>query len=472
MKRELNLEKDAKIGAAERFAYGFGGAFGAGAVNIFIASFLLIFYTEILHVDPLMASSIIGVSKLLDGLSDLVAGKIIDNTHHRLGKTRIWILRMIPLTAASLFAIYLMPMGMPKPLQAVYMFITYNLSSTICYTMSYVAYMTLNGLMTTDQISRGNNAAIQMIGNVIIGLVGNSTIISLLTALSKDKSYSAYGDRRGWLLLLSLYMIIYAVCELILVFGTRERVQENQPTDDTEKSGEKIPFLTTLKALVTNRYWVINIIVCFAINFLMGLESTVSSLVCTYILGDVAFYQVSATVNAVSMLVGMLLGMIVMKKLGKRNSVICGLTLRVIGGLFLVIGISRTTMMVGGVMGGFGYGIAGSAFASVIQDVLTYGEWKNGFSMIGMGNAANSFCNKVGNSIGTILMGAIMSATGYAAGLAAQPDSAIMGFKAIYIYIPLVVEAIAIAAMFFYNLDKIYPKVVADLKDGKYYQKN
>ncbi|MBQ7372724.1 MAG: MFS transporter, partial [Blautia sp.] len=90
--------------------------------------------------------------------------------------------------AASLFAIYLMPMGMPKPLQAVYMFITYNLSSTICYTMSYVAYMTLNGLMTTDQISRGNNAAIQMIGNVIIGLVGNSTIISLLTALSKDKS--------------------------------------------------------------------------------------------------------------------------------------------------------------------------------------------------------------------------------------------------------------------------------------------
>lgn len=108
MKRERNLSPNAKIRMGESFAYGIGGAFGSGAVNIFVASFILIFYTEILHVEPLVASGVIGVSKLLDGLSDLVAGKIIDNTSHKLGKTRVWILRMIPFTIASLFAIYLM----------------------------------------------------------------------------------------------------------------------------------------------------------------------------------------------------------------------------------------------------------------------------------------------------------------------------------------------------------------------------
>ncbi|MBO6127913.1 MAG: MFS transporter [Pseudobutyrivibrio sp.] len=471
---EKNLSKDAKIGIGERFAYGLGGAFGTGAINIFIASFLLIFYAEIMGVNPLLASSVIGISKFLDGLSDLVAGRIIDNTHSKLGKTRIWILRMIPITIVSLYAIYLMPTGMSKIAQGIYMFITYNLASTVCYTMTYVAYMALNGLMTTDQASRGGNAGIQMIGNVLVGLIGNATIITLLTSFSSNDAQSAYGDRKGWLITLSIYMVIYAISELVVVFFTRERVIENaksaQINNESKKTEDNnVPFMKTIKALVTNKYWIIDIIVCFVINFLMGLETSISSLVCTYILGDVSFYQVSATFNAVAMLVGMLIGITLMGKFSKRILVITGLSIRMLGNVVIIVKLVKFTVVFGGAMTGFGYGIAGAAFASIIQDVLTYGEWKNGFSMIGMGNAANSFCNKVGNSVGTILMGAIMSATGYVAGQTVQPESAIWGFKAIYMYIPFIFALVAIAAMAFYNLDKIYPGIVEDLKAGKYY---
>ena len=181
-----------------------------------------------------------------------------------------------------------------------------------------------------------------------------------------------------------------------------------------------------------------------------------------------AFYQVSASVNAVAMLLSMLLGFVLLRKMGKRNAVLLGLVIRVGGGLVMAVNISKMTILLGGVMAGIGYGIAGCAFASVIQDTLTYGEWKNGFSMIGMGNAANSFCNKVGNSLGTIVMGAIMSATGYVAGLAVQPASAIMGFKAIYIYIPIILEFVAIIAVTRYDLDKFYDDIQKDLEEGKY----
>lgn len=99
-------------------------------------------------------------------------------------------------------------------------------------------------------------------------------------------------------------------------------------------------------------------------------------MICTYVLKDVAFYQVSASVNAVAMLLSMLLGFVLLRKMGKRNAVLLGLVIRVGGGLVMAVNISKMTILLGGVMAGIGYGIAGCAFASVIQDTLTYGEWK------------------------------------------------------------------------------------------------
>ena len=75
-----------------------------------------------------------------------------------------------------------------------------------------------------------------------------------------------------------------------------------------------------------------------------------------------------------------------MAKLGKRNAVLGGLIIRAIGTLLPMFSNAKPILLAAGLIGGAGYGIAGCAFASIIQDTLTYGEWKNGYSMIGMGN--------------------------------------------------------------------------------------
>lgn len=294
-KRNVDLSPDAKVGILEHLAYGIGGGFATNAVNLFISAFLLVFYTEVMHVNPGAAASIIGISKLLDGLSDLVAGRIIDKTHSRFGKTRVWLLRMIPATVIALLLIYLMPSGLTGAAQMVYIFVTYNLASTVCYTLTYVAYMTLNGLMTRNQTSRGLNGGINMVGNVIAGLVGNATIITLLHVLSDNPSYSAYGDRSGWVKLLLIWMTVGAVAQLIVVFGTRERVKEGAQAADESAAETKrtdVPFWVTMKALVKNKYWIFNIIICLSINFLMGATGSTTAYYMTYVVGDTAFYQI------------------------------------------------------------------------------------------------------------------------------------------------------------------------------------
>lgn len=472
MSRKRDLSPDAKIGIGEHLAYGIGGGFATNAVNLFIGAFLLIFYTEIMHVNPGVAASIIGVSKILDGLSDLVAGRIIDKTHHKMGKARIWLLRMIPATVVCLFLIYLMPANLTGAAQIAYMFVTYNLVSTVCYTVTYVAFSSLNGLMTMNQASRGLNGGINMVGNALAALIGNSTIITFLRLLSDNPEYSAYGDRAGWIKLLTIWMIVGALAQLAIVVFTKERVKdevsETVEQENKEKKKTDVSVLKTLKALIKNKYWICVIVIGFAVNFLMGATGSTSSYYMTYVVGDAEFYQLYSLVNSLAMLISMLLTFGIMVKIGKRNTVIMGMAIRIAGSILPFLSNEKPILMAAGLMAGVGYGVAGCAFASMIQDVLTYGEWKNGFKMIGMGNAANSFCGKIGNSIGTIVLGWVMTGTGFVTGAAVQSASAQAGLSFMFIWLPAIFSLISLVAAIIYDLDKFYPQIAKDLKEGKY----
>lgn len=470
MSRKRDLSPDAKVGIGEHLAYGIGGGFATNAVNLFIGAFLLIFYTEIMHVNPGVAASIIGVSKLLDGVSDLVAGRVIDKTHHKLGKARIWLLRMIPVTIVCLFLMYLMPAELTGFAQIAYMFVTYNLVSTVCYTLTFVAFSSLNGLMTMNQASRGLNGGINMVGNALAALIGNSTVITFLKLLSDNPEYSAYGDRAGWVKLLAIWMTVGALAQLAIVVFTRERVKDvvEESTGTEENKEKEVPVLETFKALIKNKYWICVIVIGFAINFLMGATGSTSSYYMTYVVGDAEFYQIFSLVNTIAMLVSMLLAFGIIVKIGKRNAVVIGMAIRVLGSVLPFISNEKPILMACGLLAGVGYGIAGCAFASMIQDVLTYGEWKNGFKMIGMGNAANSFCGKIGNSFGTIVLGWVMTGTGFVTGAAVQSASAQGGLSFMFIWFPAIFSAISLVAAILYDLDKIYPQIAADLKEGKY----
>ena len=147
-----------------------------------------------------------------------------------------------------------------------------------------------------------------------------------------------------------------------------------------------------------------------------------------------------------AMLGFMLIGFPIMAKLAKRNAVLGGLIIRAIGTLLPMFSNAKPILLAAGLIGGAGYGIAGCAFASIIQDTLTYGEWKNGYSMIGMGNAANSFAGKIGNSLGTIVLGLIMDASEYVARSSAADSFYIDGFKVMFIFLPAGMIILAIIA--------------------------
>ena len=78
---------------AERFSYGCGD-FGCNIIYTAMSAFLLFYYTDYAGVSAFAVGSIMMVSRLFDGISDIVMGVIVDRTKSRFGKARPWLLRM------------------------------------------------------------------------------------------------------------------------------------------------------------------------------------------------------------------------------------------------------------------------------------------------------------------------------------------------------------------------------------------
>ena len=98
--------------------------------------------------------TIMMVSRIFDGISDIIMGVVVDRTKSRFGKARSWILRMCIPFAISGVLLFSVPTSWTSTPKLVYVFITYNLVSTIIYTAINVPYSALNALMTQDPYER------------------------------------------------------------------------------------------------------------------------------------------------------------------------------------------------------------------------------------------------------------------------------------------------------------------------------
>ncbi len=133
------LDPNARLTFLERFAYGLGD-YSCNLVYSAISAFLLVYYTDVLGVAATTAGGVMAVSKIFDGASDLIMGRIVDNTKSKWGKARPWILRMsIPLAVCTVL-MFSVPGSLTGAMQIGYIFLSYNLVSTVFYTGLNVPY--------------------------------------------------------------------------------------------------------------------------------------------------------------------------------------------------------------------------------------------------------------------------------------------------------------------------------------------
>ena len=121
-------------------------------------------------------------------------------------------------------------------------------------------------------------------------------------------------------------------------------------------------------------------------------------------------------------------------------------------------------IVISSVIRGIGNACGGATMWAMVSDTIDYGEWKTGYRTEGLVNSACSFGYKIGNGVGSALLGVILELGGYVGDAAVQTASALVSIKVCFVWIPIAVYMIGIIIMKFWQLDKEFPQILADLE--------
>lgn len=125
----------------------------------------------------------------------------------------------------------------------------------------------------------------------------------------------------------------------------------------------------------------------FVIFFIIVMYSAGAIFYCADVLGDYSLYTPVNNALSIAQFATMFFTPFFMKKFGKHMTYMVGLLGMGLG--FLGTGFAGANVVLL-VLKGVGLGAAGGMAFGMVADTLEYGEWKDGFKTVGMGNAAIS----------------------------------------------------------------------------------
>ncbi len=463
-------DPNATLAWSERIGYGSGG-FAFNMINGIIGSFLTIYFTSCVGLNAGIIATIFAVSKIFDGISDVIVGRMVDRTNSKLGKGRAWLLRMCIPFAVTTVLLFFVPSNFPTMAQYVYIFLMYNIVNAICLTGMLVPYYSMISFLTANSYERGFLGNLQQVFQTLGNVLVNSTFVTLL-GLFTDSTETIY-TQRAFTMTMIIYCAVMVVFSIFCVFSTKERVHSSVGTEESKEveassAGREASVGETVKALLQNKYWVIVTIASFVVFFVIIMYAMGNVYYCQYVLYDMGQYSWVANSISIAQFAIMFLTPTFMKKFGKTAIYEAGMLIMGVGFLgFAVLGgnnASTAVMIVCNVLKGIGVGMAGGMALGMVADAVTYGTKKTGIDAIGLGNSGVSAAQKIGLGLGTAVFGWVLDAAGYDGSLdaqgIAQPESVSTAINFLYNWLPFImVIAIFVLMVLTYHCERDLKKL-------------
>ena len=232
-----------------KVGYGSGDIAG-NVVYAFLSSFVMIYLTNTVGLNPGIVGTLIAVSKLLDGVTDIFFGSLIDKTHSKMGKARPWMLYGYIGCAITLVAIFAIPTNLGQFAQYAWFLIAYTLLNAVFYTANNIAYSALTALITKNSAEQVEMGSWRFMFAFATSLLIQSITLGAVTALG--------GGAAGWRTVAIIYAIIGLLVNTLSVFSVKE-LPEGELVDTTDKKeieqDEKYNLVQAAKLLAGNKYY-------------------------------------------------------------------------------------------------------------------------------------------------------------------------------------------------------------------------
>ncbi len=433
---------------SEKIGYGVGDM-ASNLIYQAVSLFLLFYWTESVGLGIAAAGTILLVSRIFDGISDVFFGAVVDKTNTKYGKARPFLLWLAIPLALSFIITFWSP-GASQTINLIYAFVTYNLTMLL-YTAINIPYGVLSAKMTGDQTERGLLTIIRTFG-ALVGM-----LILFMFAPQAVENY-------GYLPTVTVLGVISAVLFFVTFATTKERV-------GNDENSEPIHFKKSIPLLFKNKAWIIMVIASLLSFTSLTLGMTATAYFAEYYLGDVTLVSQLSMIGLPGMFIGLLCAAPLYKKFGKVKVTSHSSILVFINAVIFFFYINSpedlNIILTFKFISSIFLGIGMSGFFAMILDTIEYGEWKTGVRLEGLTYSAGSLGTKVGGGIGAGLVGMLFASAGHVTGATSHPQAVTDMSAFLYLWLPAIITLCTGLLLLLNDTDKKFPEIQAELQRRK-----
>lgn len=447
----MNTKKQIRpFGWRDKVGYMLGNI-GNDFTFIFASLFLTVFYTDVLGINAGLVGTMFLLARIVDAFTDTAMGRIADKTKAtQNGKFKPWLLRACgPVALASFLMYQTFTADASMTVKVIYMFVTYLLWGSICYTAINIPYGSMASVMSAEADDRAALSTFRGVGSLIPQtIVGVVMPMFLYTTLEDGTKIANAAMFPKVALVMS---VLAAACYIICYYMCTERVK---PTENAQN----ISFKDTVKALAGNKALIGIALVYICFLGAQMLNQTINN----YIFKDYFANTMGLTVmNAAGTFPALIMAPLAVplaRKFGKKEIGIFAAGLGAVAFLFLFL--SRTENMwlyvAVNIVGLLGFGLFNLIIWAFVSDVIDDQEVRTNVREDGTIYAVCSFARKLGQAIASALGGWSLAWIGYAEGsVTGQAQNVLEGIYNIATLVPAILYIIVgVCLIFIYPLSK------------------
>lgn len=442
--KEVKKNKDDKVGFGRLMLWQSRAV--SSSIVVLMLGYLMIYATDTLKIPAAAVSLILVASKVFDGITDVVAGFIVDRTETKWGKARPYEIFIVGLWLCT-WLLFSCPESLSTTVKCVWIFIMYALAQSVCCTF-------LNANQTPYMVRAYKE-------NQIVKLTSYGSVVTMLAAVAFNVAFptlmgSIATSASGWSRLVLMFAVPLAAIGILRMLFVKEKYD----VDVTTEQSEKLKVKDVVTVLKTDKYILLITVMTFIFNFVCNMGVNVYYF--TYVVGNVGLMGVTY----IAQMVAIPLAFIFPKLISKFSTIklmFVGFLVSAVGYLInFFAGSNMILLMIGAVLTGAGTIPASMLISLVIIECADFNEWKGIPRMEGTMSSINSFGSKVGAALGAGALGVILSLVGYTGNAENMPGGALTMIRLLYSLIPMVLYAFTAFSLKLYKLDKLMPQIKAD----------
>ena len=431
-----------------KVGYGSGDVAG-NVVYVLLSAFVMIYLTDTAGLNAGVVGTLMMVSRLFDGFSDIIFGALLDRTNTRMGKARPWMLWGFVGCAVLLIAIFAIPTSLGDTAKYAWFFIAYTLLNAVFFTANNIAYSSLTALITRNGAER-----VQMGSIRFMFAFGTNLLIQSITV----GGVALFGGGAvGWRTMAIIYALLGLAVNTLSVLSVKELPPEELEGED-EPQEDKLSVGESAKMLVSNKYYLI-ILIVFLLTQIFTAMLNMGIYFMKYVLGDERLLGTFAWAINVPLIVGLMITPLVVSRFGGMFRVnIVGYVIATLGRLGVLVAAymhNVPLMLILSGVAALGMSSLQGTLNALIAEASENTWLRTGKRIDGLMFSCTSLGVKVGGGLGTALSGWLLAASGYDGDLKVQPESAIQMIYVMYVWLPLVANALILFLLMRLDVEKV-----------------